>query len=289
MTIPAERGDSPPFLAILDDTARLRVVEGALAEAHEALERMQEQLAAMREQVLRMERLARLGRLAGGVAHQIRNPLSVMANASHVLAKVAWRDDIAREAVAILQDEVGRADRIVGDLLDYARVRPPVRRAVSLDELCDDALASRAIPGSVRIVRDLPARERVSVDAMQVVSALGNLVENAIESMPSGGTLRLAGRREGGHVILAVEDTGHGIAPEVLARLFEPLVTTKSTGTGLGLTIALTLIENQSGAIACITSERGTRFELRLPRAETAPTTGEHARRGRVDASSLPG
>jgi len=222
-------------------------------------------LTPIEDRILRMDRLAELGRLAGGMAHQIRNPLGVIANASHLLAKLTLHDATASEVVQIIQDEVRRANRIVADLLDCARLRKPLRRAVPVDDLVTRALEAQQVPTRVQIVRDVPALPEVSVDDAQVEGALGNLIQNAIESMPNGGTLTVAARCQGDDVVISVEDTGVGIATEVLGRLFEPLVTTKPSGTGLGLSTARAFIENQGGAIACSTGMTGTRFDVRLP------------------------
>jgi signal transduction histidine kinase len=221
----------------------------------------------VQEELLRQERLATLGKLAGGLAHQIRNPLSVITNATNILRRAVGHDDAsdAMTALAIIREEVWRANRIITDLLDYARVRQAVRVPNHVSELVDQVLTSREIPARIRIVRELPDLPAVVVDAAQVHGALDNLVDNAFDAMPRGGTLTLRAFVEGDSIILAVEDSGEGIPREIRDRIFEPLLTTKPEGLGLGLTTARALVENQGGTIRFHTSPSGTRFELVLP------------------------
>jgi signal transduction histidine kinase len=220
------------------------------------------------DELLRQERLAVLGRLAGGLAHQIRNPLASIANAAFVLRRLmrgAEATDVER-AISIILEETIHANKIITDLLDYARIRPPHQIAVSLDELTRTILEARGVPSSVEVVLKLVELPAVSADIDQLRSALSNLIDNAIEAIGSGGILTITGETTGSAVVLRVIDTGPGITEEVQRRLFEPLMTTKPLGLGLGLTTALSLIENQAGKLRCAyTSERGTCFEVELP------------------------
>jgi PAS domain S-box-containing protein len=265
-------GEVTHLIGTIHDMTRLKEAEDALRIANEELERRVEErtraLADAQEQLVRKERLAVLGRLAGGLAHQIRNPLGAITNAAYVLdcvTKHEGESDLTR-AIAIVHEEAWRANRIITDLLDYARVRPPSVHPIDLPALVDETLSALKIPHGVVVERDLPELPLARVDADQVTGALANLIRNAVEAMPSGGTLTLRARRDGGELVLSVIDTGVGIAPAIRAKLFEPLVTTKASGLGLGLTTARTLVENQRGTIR-VQSEvgRGTTVEVRLP------------------------
>lgn len=275
-------GEATHLVGIMHEITELRAAQAELRQANEELERRvaerTAELRAVQEELLRQERLATLGKLAGGLAHQIRNPLSVISNATNILRRALGSTfpetggaADPTTALAIIREEVWRANRIITDLLDYARVREAVRVPNRVEDLVEHVLASREIPGRIRIVRELPALPPVVVDAAQVHGALDNLVENAFDAMPRGGTLIFRAFAEGDAVVLSVEDSGGGIPAEIRDRVFEPLLTTKPDGLGLGLTTARALVENQGGAIRFQTSAEGTTFALVLPTA--APGT----------------
>jgi signal transduction histidine kinase len=146
---------------------------------------------------------------------------------------------------------------------------------VSPRAIVERALDAQTTPSNVRVTLDVPAEPLVSIDADQVRDAVENLVRNAFEAMPEGGDLRICARVDAGApgvLSLSIADTGVGIPCDVQETLFEPLVTTKPLGLGLGLTTTRALVENQGGAITFeSTPDRGTRFELTLPLADAAP------------------
>jgi PAS domain S-box-containing protein len=217
--------------------------------------------------VVRKERLAVLGQLAGGVAHQIRNPLGAIKNAAYVLQRRVREGGEVAQAIEIIHDEVQRANQIITGLLEYARVRTPVRETTSIADVVERALAQQNVPPEIAVERHIAAMPALSVDGDQLESALSNLLRNSIEAMSTGGTLRIDGELHEHVVLLRISDTGPGIAPDVRARLFEPLVTTKPLGLGLGLVTARTLVEGQGGTLRLLPSEEGTSFEIALPRA----------------------
>jgi PAS domain S-box-containing protein len=262
------------LVGIIHDVTRLKAAEEELRRANDELERRVAErsaaLAAAQQELLRKERLAVLGRLAGGLAHQIRNPLGAIAAAVPVV-RSALAGDLARatHAVDIIEEEIWRANRTITDLIEYARIRPALAQPVPVSELVEQTLATQHVPRDVHIVRDLPAVPPVNVDAAQTQGALENLVRNALDAMPRGGTLTISARRDGAHVVLRIADTGDGIPAEVRERMYEPLVTTKPLGLGLGLTTARALIENQRGSITFdAVPEGGTRFDVHLPLAD---------------------
>ena len=237
------------LVGVIHDITRLKQAEEALRGALD-----------------RKERLAVVGRLAGGVAHEIRNPLAAIRAAGQVLARPGARDDMLAVA-KIIEEEVGRANRIIGDLIDYLRVRPPSRRPVAAGYLVAQALGGQSVPYGVRVETDLPDLPDALLDPEQVQVALSNLLRNALEAMGDHGTLRITTQLEATKIVVRISDTGPGLSQEARARLFEPLMTTKAHGLGLGLVTARTLIENQGGALRHVQGEgaRGATFEVTLP------------------------
>jgi PAS domain S-box-containing protein len=258
---------------IARDVTERRFAEEELRSTKAMLEQCVEErtaeLAVAQENLVRQERLAVLGQLAGGVAHQIRNPLAAIMNASYVLKRhlsPEQHQDV-EDAIRIIHDEVRHANIIITSLLDYARVRGPNRHPVSVVELLERILGADWIPEGVRIVRRLPASDAVitEADPDQLHGAIANLVRNAVDAMPDGGELSTALEVSGGEIVITVADTGPGISPQVRGHLFEPLQSTKPMGIGLGLVTARRLVEAHGGRIACLDVPRGACFEIRLP------------------------
>ena len=266
-------GEVTHLVGIIHDITRLKAAEDALREANEQLEQRVLQrtieLETAQEELVRKERLAALGQLAGGLAHQIRNPLGSIANAAYVLKRAVGEAPAAAvsSSVEIILEETWRANRLISDLLDYARVRAPNQQPISLRELLESVIVAHGVPHRIRVAVHAPDRPLISADEEQLRGALDNLMRNAVEAMPVGGTLRFDARPEGTKMRLAVSDTGSGIAPEVRGKLFEPLITSKPLGRGLGLTTARALIENQGGTLDCEAVATGACFVVMLPLA----------------------
>ena len=219
-------------------------------------------------QLVRKEKLAVLGQLAGSVGHELRNPLGVMSNAVYYLEMVqpAAPDDI-REYHGILRTQVALAERIIGDLLDFSRVRPPQRETVTVSRLFDEQLARLPLPPGVRLERQAGGDDPVvSVDPVQVGQVLYNLLLNAVQAMDGGGVLRVGARRGDGLVHLEVADTGPGIPAGFEQKIFEALFTTKARGVGLGLAVSRGLAEANSGRLDVVSRPgAGATFTLTLP------------------------
>jgi PAS domain S-box-containing protein len=268
-----DEGEVTHLVGIIKDITRLKSVEAALKLANDELERRvaerTRQLEEAQERLIRRERLAALGQLAGGVAHQIRNPLAAIANATALLRRHVSRsnDPESAQAVDIIREEVQRADGIIRELLDYGRVRPPERAAVAVSEIVHSALKDHVPPVEVSVNEEIDGVHRAFVDEAQIVEAVGNLLQNAFDAMPDGGTVTVTCEPMEEQIVVAVQDEGTGIDSEQRDRLFEPLVTTKAYGLGLGLPIAKALIDNQGGSIRYApASSGGARFEISLPR-----------------------
>ena len=259
------------LVGIIHDITQLKTAQDALREANAALDqRVAERTAELhraRDELVRKERLAVLGRLAGGVAHQIRNPLGAITNAAAILRRELGPDanEVVAGALQVIHDEVWGANRIITDLLDYARVRRPSRTKLELRSVVDRVLAIEEVPRIVSVALELGGLPQIEADFEQLTGAVGNLVRNAVEALPHGGTITIRGEREDTMVLLAVRDTGPGVPASIRERLFQPLVTTKPLGIGLGLTTARSLIENQGGTLRECGGAEGACFEIRLP------------------------
>lgn len=237
-------------------------LEVDLGKSNAELERTQEQL-------LQRERLAALGALSAAVAHEVRNPLGVIFNAVGMLRRHRGTDDEGRGLVDIVAEEAERLNRIVADLLGFARPNPASLRPASLGPIVEEAvragLAGSRIPIDVswELSTELPP---VAVDSGLVRQALINVVVNAAQAMPRGGRLQVRTAAAAGWATIEVTDSGHGIPPELRERVFEPFFTTRTSGTGLGLAIVRHVVEAHGGSIAVAPgADGGTRFALRLP------------------------
>lgn len=267
-------GEVTHLIGIIHDITRLKAAEEALRQANDDLERrVKERTAALeiaQEELVRKERLAVLGQLAGGLAHQIRNPLGAITNAAYLLKRKLRAEPSSEVAhsIAVILEEAWHANRLISDLLDYGRVQPPRLRAVSARALFNRVAAAHTVDPLLKVEIDAPDAPRMLIDEDQVTSAVDNLFRNALDAMPGGGTLRLGARPVGAQMRLTVSDTGPGVPAEIKARLFEPLVTSKPLGRGLGLTTARALIENQGGTITSEDAELGACFLVCLPLGE---------------------
>jgi signal transduction histidine kinase len=238
------------------------------------LERARSESERLHARLREMERLATAGQLAAGMAHEIRNPLAAIVNATALLTDAAGlTPDERATTLAALRTEARRLNRILSDFLHFARP-PEARRAPGdLRDVVEHVSGlirddpSRAARVDVKVAVD-PTVPRFAFDRDQITQVLWNVVLNGVEAMNGRGRLFLEVARHNGEVALAVSDTGPGIAPERLPRLFEPFYSGKPNGTGLGLAIAERIVAAHGGRIE-IDSEvgRGTRVTLLFPLA----------------------
>jgi len=279
----APAGEVTHLVGIIHDITHLKERERALSRGKEELEALvsarTEELRQAQQELLKKERLSVVGQLAAGLAHQVRNPLASITNAASVIERrlEAGMTEDAALALSIIKEEVLTANRIISDLLEYARVRPARPMHVALAELVESAFDPQALPPGVTLVREVPEDLTLLVDGDQLRTALRNVVRNALEAMSQGGTLTIAAERREGIVQIRVRDTGEGVPVALRAQMFDPLVSSKPFGLGLGLPTAKALIENQGGSLRCTSAAAGgTELVMELP---VAPPTGDDAGR----------
>ncbi len=259
------------FSIIHDITAR-RQAEQQLAQYSEHLEELvaarTHELHEAQAQLIRQERLAVLGQLAGSVGHELRNPLGVISNAIYFLKLIQPdANEKVKEYLNLIENEVRISDKIVGDLLDFTRIKSVEREPTPVAELFRLVLARYPAPDtvevSVTVPPDLPP---LFVDPRQIVQVLGNLVVNAYQAIPNHGQMSLSSAWQNDMICISVQDSGTGIPPEHLKKLFEPLFTTKTKGIGLGLAVSKKLVEANQGRIE-VQSEpgKGSTFMIYIP------------------------
>jgi two-component system sensor histidine kinase HydH len=225
----------------------------------------------LQEEVRRHEKLAALGGLAAGVAHEIRNPLSAIKGLAAFLAGQAANGSEAKEAAGVMIQEVDRLNRAITELLEFARPTDLKRRASVLKPLLERSLKLIEQDAAAKHIRiELNAGDAAcaeSIDPDRLTQCMLNLYLNAIEAMEAGGVLAVTCSPEGpAHLAITVSDTGAGIAPADLGKIFDPYFSTKKTGTGLGLAIVYKIIEAHQGRITAeSTPGRGSTFTIRIP------------------------
>jgi two-component system sensor histidine kinase HydH len=216
----------------------------------------------------RSERLATFGQLIGSIGHELRNPLGVIESSLFLLRGRAGDDDRVKKHLDRIGDQVRLSNQIISGLLDMVRDRPLPLETIAVAALLGGAAEAVERPRGVSL--DVVAAEGLAVrgDPVQLGRALVNLLTNAVQAVGPGGAIRLVGRADGGAVLLDVEDDGPGVAEAVRGRIFEPLITTKEHGNGLGLALVKRVAERHGGSVGHEPRPGGgTRFTLRLPAA----------------------
>lgn len=250
----------------------------------------------LQEEAARQERLAALGGMAAVLAHEIRNPLGAIKGLAQFLGEKRASDATQTEMTQTIATEASRLERLVNDLLTYARPRPPELQPTNLSAALREVMAlaqPAADAAGVKVrLETTDVRSKAIADPEQMKQLFGNLVLNALQAMPNGGTLTITARTQksgsgdtateyasrlpmhtGRWVEISVGDTGPGIPEADLPRIFEPFYTTRTKGTGLGLAICRQIVEAHGGTIRVSrTGPEGTAIEVTLP--QEAPTDG---------------
>ncbi|MFP5213529.1 MAG: ATP-binding protein [Acidobacteriota bacterium] len=224
----------------------------------------------LEERLRRSERLAGLGRLAAGIAHEIRNPLSSIKGFATILASRFPEEDKSRTIADVMVQEVERLNRVVTELLDYARPTELSRRSCSCADMLRHTLSLVERDARLRNIEiastTIPEDLTLEADPDRLSQVLLNLYLNGLQAMDHGGTLKVEAFREDGRAVLNVTDTGHGIPSEHLPHIFDPYFTTKPSGVGLGLANVHKFVEAHGGEIEVASNPgQGTTFTIRLP------------------------
>ncbi|MDO8461701.1 MAG: ATP-binding protein [Deltaproteobacteria bacterium] len=240
-----------------------------LGEVMKVRNQMIRKLAMDEEELVRSEKLAAIGQLSSSIAHELRNPFTVLQNAvGYLKLPVDKRVETkTQEYLDMIVRHVAQANQIIENLLHFARVRQASPQRVFLNELLREGLDQVRPPVNVKIVWKLdPSSPRVIVDPLQMKQVFVNLALNSFDAMREGGELDLTTTCDGSKVVVLFRDNGVGISSEVLPKIFQPLFSTKPKGTGLGLAISRQLVENNGGQIQAESrSGQGTLFVIELP------------------------
>jgi two-component system, NtrC family, sensor histidine kinase HydH len=218
-------------------------------------------------QQARSERLSTFGQLVGSIGHELRNPLGVIETSLFILKGRIGDDERGRKHVERIGEQVGISNQIISDLLDMIRDRPLSKEKVQLAEAVDSAMTAVVHPPEVGLrVEGISSLAPVHGDRGQLRQAFLNLIDNAVHAASPKGEVRILGGQLDGFVRVAVEDTGPGVDASIRQRLFEPLITTKEKGIGLGLALVKRIAERHDGSITYeSTASGGARFVLRIP------------------------
>ena len=255
--------------AVFDVTERRRMesdLRQALDQAKEAMDKLS-----------RQERLAALGQVAGTVSHELRNPLAAIRNSMALIRQLTADKGLGVErAVDRVERNIGRCNGIISDLLEFTRKRDLNRTSTAIDGWLAEMLDEHSPVEGVAVIRELSSSGVVALDRDRFRQVMVNLLDNAAQAMTVSGWSPTDGRRltivvkteaAGPHVRLSIADNGPGIATENLAKIFEPLFTTKTSGVGLGLPTVRTIVEQHGGTIDVeSTVDAGTAFVVWLPR-----------------------
>ncbi|WP_232034787.1 ATP-binding protein [Desulfovibrio ferrophilus] len=215
----------------------------------------------LERELLQSEKLASMGRVVAGIAHEIRNPLGIIQSSAELLLKKAKVENASRvQIIQVMFDEIKRLSQTVNDFLDYARPKTPRRDPVDLSQVLEQArvfLDQKAQEARVDFVCEYPANMMVKGDKDLLYRAVYNIVVNAMQAMKDGGELRIEGEVTRREVCLKFTDQGTGFAPEVMEKLADPFFTTKDSGTGLGLAIVVNILDSHGAEIDFANASQG--------------------------------
>ena len=248
-------------------------LELRVSERTEELQQANNQLIETQIQLVRTEKFGAVGELSAGVAHDLRNPLGAIRNGIYFLkSRLAKSSELSTEPkvaeyLKVMDERITQCDKIIEDLISFTRISTPVYSSVALSEVLESTLARVETPGGISVIRDYGETDvHVQADPLQLLRVFTNLIANANEAMLDGGELTVAVRSVGPSAEVAITDTGPGISPEGLEKIFEPLYTTKIQGTGLGLSVCQQVISKHNGSLDVHSKVgEGTTFTVSLP------------------------
>jgi signal transduction histidine kinase len=222
----------------------------------------------MEQALLKSQRLATIGELAAMVGHDLRNPLTGITGATYYLKKKdgSRLSEGGKEMLQLIQEDIRRSDKIINDLVEYSKEPHLEPSQTNMKLITEDALAEVKFPKGIRVVNSTKKQPAMMLDTDKMRRVFVNIIQNAVDAMPNGGTLTIASTRSGDNVRITFRDTGEGMTEKTLAKLWSPLFTTKAKGMGFGLPIAKRLVEEHGGSIAVESKpSKGSTFTLKLP------------------------
>lgn len=254
--------------------SEIRDTQGNLSGRVEVLEDLTE-LWELRDRIHRIDKLAALGEMSAVIAHEIRNPLNGVQGFADLLSRKLQSGEpkLADYAAKIVRG-VREVDAIIADLLAFAAPERFQPVSLPLREIVHQASESvlQALPeprsNALRVENTIPEALRIAGDALKLGQVFRNLIANAADAMPHGGTIRVEARDAGSSALVSLEDEGPGVSEELRSKIFDPFFTTKTQGTGLGLAIVRKIVELHGGTIGVANPKRvrGARFEIRIPK-----------------------
>ena len=251
----------------------LRTTEEELRSSNEEIQTANEELREMQEQIVRSEKLAAIGQLAGGVGHELRNPLGAIKNAVYYVRGKLEKSELSRteprvmEFLEIVDEEINSSNKIISDLLSFSRVGKPATSPARIGKVIEDAIAHTHIPEGVELTSKIEdGVPDIEIDTDQIRQVLVNVMTNAVQAMPEGGKLMINTRAKDNFLEVKIADTGQGIPEENLGKIFDPLYTLKAKGIGLGLAVCKSIIDRHGGQISVESVvDKGTTFTVKLP------------------------
>ena len=252
---------------------QLKNVNKELSSINVELVQKNEQLNDAQEQLVRTEKLAAVGTLASGISHELRNPLSAIKNAVFLLKRKLSRnvipdtDEKVMQFLDIMDKEIDRSSKIISDLLGFTRVAKPTRFSSDINKVVNETISRVEIAENIKLSKnlqfDLPM---VMIDANQIGQILINLIDNACQAMMDGGELKISTKVSESFMEIEISDSGCGISEKEVKKIFDPLFTTKASGTGLGLALCQGIIQKHNGVIDVRSQEGvGTTMFIKLP------------------------
>lgn len=261
-------------LHVQASTSRMRDVDGRILGAVVTIEDVSE-VKALTDQLILADRLAAMGELTAGVAHEVRNPLGIIRASVQLVEESGCDRDRVLEATSVIKQEIDRLDRVIKALLDFGRPSKPYLRLTDIGEVIEDVvLFTRRFARQSHVTisaNDVSELPQIMADPDQMKQVFVNLISNAVQAMEgTGGIINVSGRADDGFLSIIVSDNGPGIPAADLKKVFDPFYSTRDAGTGLGLTIVHRIVDEHDGHIEVVsTPEQGTSFTVSLPVYET--------------------
>jgi PAS domain S-box-containing protein len=253
------------YIALYNDISERKRMENKLKEYSESLEALVEKKT---RELKDAERKVAMGEIAAMVGHDLRNPLTGIAGAVYYLKTnlELQRDDTTKKMLELIEKNIEYSDKIINDLLDYSRKINLERTETTPQSIVTEILGSIQIPQTITIVDKTQREPKIHVDVQKMKRVFTNIITNARDAMPEGGTLTITTRAWNNHVVFTFTDTGQGIPEELIEKIWIPLFTTKAKGMGLGLAICRRMVEAHNGSISVKSKVgKGTTFTIMIP------------------------